>query len=151
VRAVDRVQEERRALEAMFAAEKHMQQEKYWDAIQLLEYAVQWLEGRSLTRARIDLGRSYAKNPKWVKQAEGILKSAVADDPKSADAHAVLGGLYASQNLRSRAAGEFRRALELQPDRQDAAEGLAALGPVEPTDEPEEGGGGFLKKLFGKR
>ena len=148
--SADRAQETRRAFEAMVAAEKHMEQGKFWDAIQLLEHAVQWLEGRSLTRARVALGRSYAKNPNWAKQAEAILKSAIASEPKSAEAHAVLGELYASQGLRSRAASALRRALELQPDRQDAARALAALGPEESPEEPEDDGG-FLKKLFGKR
>jgi curved DNA-binding protein CbpA len=143
-------QEARRALESLAAAERHMQEEKYWDAIQLLEFAVQWLEGRNLTRARIALGRAYLKNPNWAKQAEAVLKAA-ATDPKSAEAHAVLGALYARQDLRSRAGSEFRKALEIQPDHKDAADGLAALGPFEPTETSEDGSGGFLKKLFGKR
>jgi curved DNA-binding protein CbpA len=148
--APDKTQEARRAFEAMIAAEKHMEQGKFWDAIQLLEHAVQWLEGKALTRARVALGRSYAKNPNWAKQAETILKSAISSEPKSADAHFVLGELYATQGLRSRAATAFRRVLEIQPDRQDAASALAALGPDEPPAEPEDDGG-FLKKLFGKR
>ena len=147
---VDRTQEMRRAFESMVAAEKHMEQGKFWDAIQLLEHAVQWLEGRNLTRARVALGRSYAKNPNWTKQAETILKAAIAGQPKSVDAHFVLGELYASQGLRSRSASAFRRALELDPERRDAASALAALGPEEPPPEPEDDGG-FLKKLFGKR
>jgi len=147
----DRELEMRRAFEAMIAAEKHMEQGKYWDAIQLLEHAVQWLEARPLTRARIALGRSYARNPNWAKQAEAVLKSAIAAEPKSAEAHFVLGEVYASQGLRGRAASAFRRSLELQPDRQDAATALAALGPEQPPDEPEDAGGGFLKKIFGKR
>ena len=147
----DREQEVHRSFEAMIAAEKHIEQGKFWDAIQLLERAVLWLEGRNLTRARVALGRSYAKNPKWAKQAETILKTAIADEPKKAEAHVVLGELYASQGLRSRAASAFRRALEIQPDRQDAASALAALGPEEPPGEPDDDGGGFLKKLFGKR
>jgi tetratricopeptide (TPR) repeat protein len=147
--APDKTQEARRAFEAMIAAEKHMEQGKFWDAIQLLEHAVQWLEGRNLTRARVALGRSYAKNPNWAKQAETILKTAIASEPKGAEAHLVLGELYARQGLRSRAASAFRRVLELQPDRKDAADALAALGPDEP-EEPEDEGG-FLKKIFGKR
>jgi curved DNA-binding protein CbpA len=147
--APDKTQEARRAFEAMIAAEKHMEQGKFWDAIQLLEHAVQWLEGRNLTRARVALGRSYAKNPNWAKQAETILKTAIASEPKGAEAHFVLGELYARQGLRSRAASAFRRVLDLQPDRKDAADALAALGPHDP-EEPEDEGG-FLKKIFGKR
>jgi uncharacterized protein HemY len=127
-----------------------MEQGKYWDAIQLLEHAVQWLEGKNLTRARVALGRSYARNPNWSKQAETILKTAIAADPRSSDPQMVLGELYATQGLRSRAAGAFRRVLELQPDREDAVRALAALGPDEPAGEPKDDGG-FLKKIFGKR
>jgi tetratricopeptide (TPR) repeat protein len=136
----------------MVAAEKHIESGKYWDAIQLLEFAVQWLEGRNLGRARTALGRAYLKNPNWAKQAEGVLKSAVEADAKNAAAHALLGELYARQGLRSRAQGAYRRALELQPDRQDAAEGLAALGPDDGrVAEAPDDKGGLLKKLFGKR
>lgn len=134
----------------MLAAEKHMADGKYWDAIQLLEHAVQWLEGKNLTRARIALGRSYAKNPNWAKQAETILKSAIAASPKSAEAHLVLGQLYAAQGLRSRAVTTLRRALELQPEYPDAAAALSELGPDEPQG-PSDQDPGFLKKIFGKR
>jgi tetratricopeptide (TPR) repeat protein len=147
----DHGQEGRRALEAMAQAEKHIEQEKYWDAIQLLEFAVQHLEGRNLGRARTGLGRAYMKNPNWAKQAEGALKSAIEADPRGAAAHALLGELYSRQGLRSRAQHAYRRALELQPDRPDAAEGLAALGPDDPSEAPEDNKGGLLKKLFGKR
>ena len=143
--------EGRRALDAMIVAEKHMEKGKYWDAIQLLEHSVQWLEGKNLTRARIALGRSYAKNPNWAKQAETILKSAIATAPKSAEAHFVLGELYASQGLRSRAITTLRRVLELQPDHQEAAAALGRLGPEDPEGPPDEDSGGFLKKIFGKR
>ena len=148
--AAGRAQEARRAFDALVAAEKHIEGEKYWDAIQLLEYAVQWLDGKPLARARTALGRSYAKNPNWSKQAETSLKAALQVDPKNVEAHVLLGGLYAGQGLRSRAAKSYRRALDLQPDRHDAAEALAALGPDE-TDAPPEERGGILKKLFGKR
>ena len=143
-------QEARRAFEAMVTAERHIESEKYWDAIQLLEFAVQWLEGKNLGRARLALGRAYAKNPNWAKQAEAALKAAVEADAKNAGAHVELGGLYARQGLRSRAVSAYRKALDLQPDRHDAAEALAALGPDDEGSPPEEKGG-LLKKLFGKR
>ncbi|HEY6555513.1 MAG TPA: hypothetical protein VI669_19305 [Vicinamibacteria bacterium] len=43
----------------------------------------------------------------------------------------------------------LRRALELNPDHQQAAEELADAAP-EP-EPPETGGGGFIRKLFGKK
>jgi tetratricopeptide (TPR) repeat protein len=147
--AADHAQEARRAFESMIQAERHIENEKYWDAIQLLEAAVHALEGKNLGRARLALGRAYSKNPKWTKQAEAALKGAVEADGKNAGAHVELGGLYARQGLRSRAVSAYRKALDLQPDRQDAAAGLAALGPDD--EPPPEEKGGLLKKLFGKR
>ena len=134
----------------MVNAERLIENEKYWDAIQLLEFAVQWLEGKNLGRARTALARAYMKNPNWAKQAEGALKAAIEADAKNPAAHVLMGELYARQGLRSRAVSAYRRALDLQPDREDAAAALAALGPDEGGEAPEDKGG-LLKKLFGKR
>ena len=107
-------------------------------------------EGKNLARARVALGRAYVKNPNWSKQAETILKSAIASAPKNAEAHFVLGELYANQGLRSRAITMLRRVLELQPEHQEAAAALVRLGPDDPGSPPNDEGG-FLKKIFGKR
>ena len=96
---------------------------------------------RPLLRQEPELGQAGGDDPEGARSPP---------TPKSAEAHFVLGELYASQGLRSRAASALRRALELQPDHQEAASALAALGPEEPPQEPEDDGG-FLKKLFGKR
>jgi tetratricopeptide (TPR) repeat protein len=135
------------ALQAVRRAEKFMEQEKYWDAIQLLEPAVSALTGKQKQRARLDLARAYTKNPNWVHQAEETLHEVVREDPKNAEAYMALGQLYKSGGLRSRSVGMFRKVLELKPEHEEAATELAALGP-----EPEvEDSGGFLKKLFGRR
>ena len=62
----------------------------------------------------------------------------------------MLGELYASQGLRSRAASMFRRVLELKPDGTRRRR-LAGLGPDDSPAEPEDDRGGFIKKLFGER
>jgi tetratricopeptide (TPR) repeat protein len=136
------------ALQSVRRAEKHMEQEKYWDAIQLLEAAVPVLEGKQKQRARLDLARAYTKNPNWVHQAEETLHEVVRDDPKNPEAYLALGRLYKAGGLRSRSVGMFRKVVELRPDHEEALTELAALGP-----EPESGedSGGFLKKLFGRR
>ena len=127
-------------------AEKLMEQEKYWDAIQLLEAAVPVLEGKPKQRARLALARAYTKNPNWVHQAEETLHEVVKDDPKNVDAYLALGRLYKAGGLRSRSVSMFRKVLELKPENEEAQAELAALGPEPETTESR----GFLKKLFGR-
>jgi cytochrome c-type biogenesis protein CcmH/NrfG len=72
----------------------------------------------------------------------------VHDDDKNVDGHFLLGRIYKDQGLKTRSQSMFRRALELKPDHEEAAAELA-----EPTAESEapSGGGGFIRKLFGKK
>jgi len=127
-------------------AEKLMEQEKYWDAIQLLEAAVPVLEAKPKQRARLALARAYTKNPNWVHQAEETLHEVVKDDPKNVDAYFALGRLYKAGGLRSRSVSMFRKVLELKPENEEAQAELTALGPEPETTESR----GFLKKLFGR-
>jgi curved DNA-binding protein CbpA len=128
-------------------AEKHFEQEKYWDAIQALEPAVPVVTGKMRQRARVLLARAYLKNPKWVKRAEETLLAVVQDDDKNVEGHFLLGKIYKQQGLKTRSQTMLRRALELNPEHQQAAEELAEPAP-EP-EAPESGGGGFIRKLFG--
>jgi Tfp pilus assembly protein PilF len=124
-----------------------MQEEKYWDAIQLLEAALPSLQGKPKQRARLDLARAYTKNPNWIHQAEDTLHEVLREEPKNAEAYLALGHIYKAGGLRSRALGMFRKVAELKPDHEEAAAALAALGPEPEAAEP----GGLLKKLFGRR
>ncbi|MFN8096116.1 MAG: DnaJ domain-containing protein [Vicinamibacteria bacterium] len=74
-------------------AMKLYEMEKYWDAIQLLEPAIDKLAPRLRTRARVLLARCDLKNPKWTKRAEEILLDTTREDPKATDAWALLGAL----------------------------------------------------------
>jgi hypothetical protein len=140
--------EARVAEESVKRAERYLLEEKYWDAIQLLEPAVGALTGKFKARARLALARSYLKNPHWLKRAEEVLQAITRDDPRNAEAFFLLGTLYKQGGLRSRAASMLRRALELKPEHEQAAAELAGL-PVEPAAAPVESGG-ILKKLFGR-
>jgi tetratricopeptide (TPR) repeat protein len=128
-------------------AEKFMAEEKYWDAIQLLEPAVSVLEGKPKQKARLLLARAYTKNPNWIHQAEETLHEVVKDDPKNVDAYLALGQLYKAGGLRSRAVSMFRKVLELKPENEEALAELSAAA-LEPEATET---GGFLKKLFGRR
>jgi tetratricopeptide (TPR) repeat protein len=141
--------EARRAAENVRRAEKLMDESKYWDAIQLLEPAVQALGGSQRQRARVVLARALVKNPNWLHQAEEVLQAVVQDEPTHQEAHFELGTLYRERGLKSRAAASFRRVLDLNPEHERAGTALLGLGDL--TNEPPAESGGLLRKLFGRR
>jgi hypothetical protein len=145
--AIDPEAEVRAAEAQIRQAEKHFENEKYWDAIQALEPAVTVVTGKMRQRARVLLARAYLKNPKWVKRAEETLLAVVHDDDKNVDGHFLLGRIYKEQGLKTRSQSMFRRALELKPDHEEAAAEIGDPSPEPP--EPSSGGGGFIRKLFG--
>ena len=94
-----------------------------------------------------------SKNPKWAKSAEAMLLAATREEPKAVEPWALLGAIYAEKGLRTRATAMYRKALELKPDHEEAAQYLAQNAP--PPEPPEdegggEGGGGLLGRLFRK-
>ncbi len=140
--------EARRAEEDIRRAEKLVEKEKYYDAIQLLEAAIPLAKNPKLiARGYIASAKSNMKNPKWVKRAEEQLYELLKKDPKHVEAHFMLGTLYKAGGLKTRSQSMFRKVLELQPDHEGA---LTEVGPL-PTESPApEGGGGLIKKLFKK-
>jgi uncharacterized protein DUF4388/DnaJ-like protein/tetratricopeptide repeat protein len=138
----------RRDTASLRKAEKLVEQQKYWDVIQLLEGAVPRLTGRLRQRARMTLGRAYLKNPNWVKEGEELVRQVVAEDPRHAAAHLLLGQLYLERGLKARAASMLRKAVELDPENEQASAALATL--VVDVPPPPEESGGILKKLFGR-
>jgi hypothetical protein len=147
--AADPAYEARLAEESIRMAEKLFTQEKYWDAIQLIEPALRNAEKKVGLRARVLLAKAYFKNPKWVKRAEEQLQAVIKEEPNHVEAHFVLAGVYKASGLRARALHEFQRVLELKPDHESAAAEVAGLLPEGGTEDPKPSGG-LLKKLFGK-
>jgi tetratricopeptide (TPR) repeat protein len=145
----DPEEEARAAEESIRRAAKLVEQEKYWDAIQLLQPAIDAVQGKSRLRGQLALARCYAKNPKWAKEAESVLLAATRESPQAADAWALLGELYAQRGLRTRALTMCRKVLELKPDHEEAARFVAANAP-EPEPSEDEGGSGLLGRLFKK-
>jgi tetratricopeptide (TPR) repeat protein len=145
--APDPAQELRVAEEAIRKAARAVAAEKYWEAIQLLEPAVGRVEGKIKQNGRVLLARAYMKNPNWVKQGEELLLSVLQDDPKHVEAYVLLGNLYRTGGLRSRAVSMFRKVLDLKPDHEEALAQLEGLSPEQPEPSP---GGGLIKKIFGR-
>jgi tetratricopeptide (TPR) repeat protein len=149
VPAPDPALEARRAADNVRRAERLVEEAKYWDAIQLLEPAVQALGGAQRQRARVILARALVKNPNWIHQAEEVLQTVVQDEPNHQEAHFELGSLYKERGLKSRALASFRRVLDINPEHERAAAAIAEMGDVGTEPPPESGG--LLRKLFGKR
>ena len=129
--------------ETLFKARLLLSQARYWDAIQVLETAVPQMEPlRHQHKGRILLAKAYAKNPNWVRRAEEYLHVVLREDPTNVEAHYELGRLYKQVGQAARAQAMFRRVVELKPEHREAA---AELGGGEGP-----GGGGLLKRLFGR-
>lgn len=121
-----------RAEESLKRAEEMLGEGKYWDTIQLLERQVSWLAGRARHRGRLVLAQAYLHNPKWLHRGEETLRTVIREDPLNVEAYYLLGTIYKSSGLKARAAGMFRKALELRPTHRPAADELAALDQAPP-------------------
>jgi serine/threonine-protein kinase len=115
--------------ELVHQAEVLLKREKYWEAIQILEPVIARVEGPTRARARVALAMAYMKNPHWIRRAEDLLQDVVRDRPQHAAAYLVLGRLYRGSGFPKRAACMFRKALELEPEGEEAAAALAGLEP----------------------
>ena len=133
------------AMESVRQAEKAFKEEKYWDAIQLLEPAIPRLERNSKVKAQVLLARAYMKNPNWGRRAEELLQRVIQESPDHADAFVALGNLYRASQLKSRAQSMYRKAVQAQPGHEEALAELAALDGEGPPE-----GGTRLKKFFSK-
>jgi curved DNA-binding protein CbpA len=144
-RAYDPAHEARLAAEAIRRAARSLAEEKYWEAIQILEPAVLRAEGRDRQDGRLLLARAYMKNVNWMKQAEELLLGLVGEEPGNVGGLLALAQIYRDRGLKTRATTTLRRVLDLSPDNREAREQLAALG--EPEAERSRPGG-LLKRLF---
>jgi tetratricopeptide (TPR) repeat protein len=70
---------------------------------------------------------SLPQTPETNRQAETLLREAVAEDPKFAEAHYHLGLIYQQKKLDTKAAREFESAVRLKPDLKSAHYRLAQI------------------------
>ena len=142
-RRPDPALDEKMAAQDVAKAQRLMGEEKYWDAIQLLEEAIPRLEATAGRRARVMLARAYMKNPKWRHRAEEVLGQVVREAPDAPEPYLVLGELYRGAQLRARAAAMYRKALQLSPRNEEA---LNALRAIDAEDQPPSGDSGAGNK-----
>ena len=127
-------------------AERLFENEEYWEAIQQLEPMVQRAEGPTRARARMLLAQAYVKNPKWRKQAEGVLQSLLDEDPRNVAACLALAELYRDANLPARARALYRKVVDIQPGHDAALRALAALEPQAEGAHAPSGLAGLFKR-----
>jgi tetratricopeptide (TPR) repeat protein len=120
------------AEENLRRGEELLSEGKFWEVIQALEGHVDALTGRLRGRGRLILAQAYLHNPKWLHRGEEQLRMATKEDPQNAEAYYLLGTIYKTGGLRTRAASMFRRALEVRPAHRAAADELAALEKAPP-------------------
>jgi tRNA A-37 threonylcarbamoyl transferase component Bud32 len=126
----------------IMAAEGHVRDARYWEAIKLLEPILGHVRGAMETQVRLLLGQSYIKNPNWVKRGADQLQIVIDTDPRNAEAHYLLGLVFKSNGLKQRAAAMFRRAVELAPRHAEAQRELLEIEPPLPPSAPK-------RKLWG--
>jgi hypothetical protein len=107
-------------------AETELGEGRYWDALQVIESLPSDLSGRQSRRAGMLRARAYARNPKWLRQAEEQLKAVLRDEPANTDACFLLGEVYQAIGLPTRAVAMFRKTLELRPRHAGARAALGA-------------------------
>ena len=78
------------------------------------------------------LAQAYLHNPKWLHRGEETLRTVIREDPLNVEAYYLLGTIYKSSGLATRAAGMFRKVLELRPTHKPAADELLALDKAPP-------------------
>lgn len=133
-------------LEVVEAAEQHLCDSEFWEAIQKLEPLMPRLEGSLLARARLALARAYLRNPRWRRRAEEVLRAVIDDNPRHVEARVLLAQLYQELGLPTRAATLLREVRVIDPSNAGAR---AAEKPSEPPLPAP--GGGALRRLFGPR
>jgi tetratricopeptide (TPR) repeat protein len=142
----------RMAEESILRASKSVAEEKYWEAIQLLETSIPRVDGRIKQVGRILLARAYAKNPNWVKPAEELLQQVIHEDPRNVAAHFELAQIYKAGGLRSRTATMLNKVLDLEPEHPEARHQLAAMEQeTQPPPPAGDSGSGLLKKLLRRK
>jgi tetratricopeptide (TPR) repeat protein len=142
----DPAADERLAAVEFAKAQRLMSDEKYWDAIQLLEGAIPRLEATASRRARVMLARAYMKNPKWRHRAEEVLGQVVREAPEAPEPYLVLGELYRGAQLRARAAAMYRKALQLSPRNEEALNALRAIDAEDQSPSGDAGAGKARKR-----
>ncbi len=96
-------------------AEQLMKQEQWFEALQLMEEALPFTEGKQKARVRLTMARVYLRNPRWTKDAETMLVQVIRNEPSNVEAHVLLAALYAHGRLKSRAMPLLEKALQLEP------------------------------------
>jgi uncharacterized protein HemY len=73
------------------------------------------------------LARAYVSEPRWRRYAVALLGDMLRESPRDAEAFVLLGALYHREGLMARAEATLRRALEADPENEEARAHLRAV------------------------
>jgi serine/threonine protein kinase len=106
-------------------AQEYFRQDKFWEAANLCEQALNLHED---ARYYWLMGLSYAQHPRFRHKAEDCFHRAIVLDPVNDDLHADLADFYVAQGLLLRARTHAFKALQIIPDQIRAREILETPG-----------------------
>ncbi|MBN2369367.1 MAG: DnaJ domain-containing protein [Vicinamibacteria bacterium] len=112
---------------ALQDAEQLWSEGKHWEVVGLIHGALPQARGRVRQRMRILRAQVFLKYPERVRQVIDELQDVVAEDPQDAQAQYLLGVAFRIAGLKKRAAGHFKKTLELRPQHREARMELEAL------------------------
>ena len=75
----------------------------YWEAVRQIEPLLPQARGPLAVRARLALARTCARNPHWLRRAEGHVLEALREEPASVDVLLALAEIYRLSGLPARA------------------------------------------------
>ena len=141
--------------QAVDASARALSQGRPQEALAILHDAIPRLYGRARRLARVQKARVLLAVPNGAELAEEELKTVIAEDPGQAQAHALLGDVYAAAGSNAMALRAYGKALELDP-RNESARAAAArldgrpdsLRPAAKSRTKESRTGTFFRSIF---
>ena len=96
-------------------------------AVRALHQVVTLAEGPRQRQVRLLMARAYLADSRWRRYGISLLREITQEKPPCAEALALLGGVYRSQGLLTRAEATLSQALALDPENPEARSGIRAV------------------------
>jgi DnaJ-domain-containing protein 1 len=113
---------------ALQDAEQLWTEGKHWEMIGLIHGVLPQARGRARQRMRVLRAQAHLKYPERVRQVIDDLLDVATENPQDAQVQYLLGVAFRTAGLKKRAAGHFKKTLELRPQHREARMELEAIG-----------------------
>jgi curved DNA-binding protein CbpA len=118
--------------EALSAAEGHLAEGRYWEALPILEGMLPQIEGALERRARVLLARVYLMKPESARKAELEYLRLIQLDSSDVESYLALGKFYRERGLAVRARAMLEKVLQIRPAHKGALAEMEAMGSPAP-------------------